>query len=82
MSLCHKQSPADRNFCLSGDFFEPFFDLLQCMDAHGKEIYSFCKSLTGNQMEADDLYQDTFLTAMEKDDKIHMEGGCLFYRRM
>ncbi|HAT88626.1 MAG TPA: hypothetical protein DCS73_02500 [Roseburia sp.] len=52
------------------------------MDAHGKEIYSFCKSLTGNQMEADDLYQDTFLTAMEKDDKIHMEGGCLFYRRM
>ena len=50
-------------------------ELEQCMDAHGKEIYSFCKSLTGNQMEADDLYQDTFLTAMEKDDKIHMEGN-------
>lgn len=32
---------------------------------YGKEIYSFCKTLTKNKTDADDLYQDTFLKAIE-----------------
>lgn len=28
---------------------------------YGKDLYSFCRSITHNMQEADDLYQDTFL---------------------
>ena len=40
------------------------------MNEYGKEIYSFCKHLTCSQQEADDLYQDTFLKAVELQQKI------------
>ena len=33
---------------------------------YGKDIYSFCVYLTGGKDKADDLYQQTFLTAIEK----------------
>lgn len=33
---------------------------------YSKPVYKFCYHLTGNRMDADDLYQDTFLTAWEK----------------
>ena len=33
---------------------------------YGKDIYSFCVYLTGDRQTADDLYQQTFLVAMEK----------------
>jgi RNA polymerase sigma-70 factor (ECF subfamily) len=33
---------------------------------HGRDIYSFCVYLTGDRTVADDLYQQTFLVAMEK----------------
>lgn len=46
------------------------FELEQCINEYGKEIYSFCKHLTCNQQEADDLYQDTFLKAVELQQKI------------
>lgn len=39
--------------------------LEQCIRDYGKEIYSFCQHLTGSVQEAEDLYQDTFLKAME-----------------
>ena len=42
--------------------------LEQCIDAYGTDIYAFCSRITCNRQEADDLYQDTFLKAMEKDD--------------
>ncbi|MBQ8278748.1 MAG: RNA polymerase sigma factor [Roseburia sp.] len=45
-------------------------ELEQCIHEYGKDIYSFCKHLTCNQQEADDLYQDTFLKAMELQQKI------------
>ena len=45
-------------------------ELERCIRTYGKEIYSFCKSLTRSGQEADDLYQDTFLKAMELDTKI------------
>ncbi len=35
---------------------------------YGKDIYSFCVYLTGSRQEADDLYQQTFLVAMEKNE--------------
>lgn len=33
---------------------------------YGTELYSFCMFLTKNRQDADDLYQDTFLSALEK----------------
>lgn len=41
-----------------------------CIDEYGKDVYSFCKHLTNNPLEADDLYQDTFLMAVELKEKI------------
>ena len=40
-------------------------ELEMCVSQYGKDIYSFCKYLTCNRQEADDLYQDTFLMAVE-----------------
>ena len=40
-------------------------ELENCVWEYGKELYSFCRSLTFNVQEADDLYQDTFLKALE-----------------
>ncbi len=40
-------------------------ELETCVFSYGKEIYSFCRSLTRNLQEADDLYQDTFVKALE-----------------
>lgn len=37
---------------------------------HGKTIYSFCRHLTANPADADDLYQETFLKAAELCHKI------------
>lgn len=42
---------------------------------YGKDIYSFCKHLTNNPVEADDLYQDTFLMAVEIKEKIDFENN-------
>lgn len=45
-------------------------ELDMCIKEYGKDIYSFCKHLACNQQEADDLYQDTFLKAVELNEKI------------
>lgn len=45
-------------------------ELEACIEEYGKAIYSFCRQLTCNGQEADDLYQDTFLKAMELSGKI------------
>lgn len=45
-------------------------ELEMCIKEYGKDIYSFCKHLACNQQEADDLYQDTFLKAVELNEKI------------
>lgn len=44
--------------------------LEQCINEYGKEIYSFCCQITRNRQEAEDLYQDTFLKALELGEKI------------
>ncbi len=41
-------------------------ELETCISEYGRDIYSFCRYLTGDKQEADDLYQDTFLVAVER----------------
>lgn len=48
-------------------------ELEVCIDQYSKDIYSFCRNLTHNLQEADDLYQDTFLMALQLREK--MEYG-------
>ena len=40
-------------------------DLENYIELYGRDLYSFCCYLTRSRGEADDLYQDTFLTAAE-----------------
>lgn len=47
--------------------------LEQCISEYGKDIYAFCRHLTGYTIEADELYQDTFLKAMELLETIEYE---------
>lgn len=46
----------------------------QCIRNYGREIYSFCHYLTGSAWEAEELYQDTFLKAVELMRKIDYEN--------
>ena len=48
-------------------------ELERCIEVYGKDIYTFCLWLAKNQACADDLYQDTFLTAIEVIDRIDSE---------
>ncbi len=50
-------------------------ELERCILEYGKDIYSFCKYITGSVQEADDLYQDTFLKAMELEIKMDFENN-------
>ena len=47
--------------------------LEQCIYEYGKDIYTFCSRITGSRQEAEDLYQDTFLKAVEQEEKIEFE---------
>lgn len=38
------------------------------IEEYGTDIYSFCVYLTRNRQDADDLYQQTFLVAVEKNE--------------
>lgn len=41
-------------------------DIENCVKEYGKSLYSFCLYITCNKENADDLYQQTFLVAVEK----------------
>lgn len=45
-------------------------ELEQCIDLYGKDIFSFCRYATGSVQEGEELYQDTFLTAVELLDRM------------
>lgn len=45
-------------------------ELGQLIEEHGSSVYSFCCNLTGNRLDADDLYQETFLKAFELSKRI------------
>lgn len=46
---------------------EAFENLVECV---GTDVYSFCLQLARNKEEAEELYQETMLTALEKHKKI------------
>lgn len=48
-------------------------ELERCVDVYGKDIYSFCRQITGNVWEGEDLYQDTFMKAVELLDRIAID---------
>lgn len=48
-------------------------ELESCIEAYGKDIYSFCRKLTSSRQEADDLYQDTFLKLLELRERLQIE---------
>lgn len=50
-------------------------ELEQCIAEYGRDIYSFCKHITCNLQEADDLYQDTFLKAIELNERIDYDNN-------
>ena len=51
---------------------QEFADLLE---KEGKSIYTFCYHLTGSREDADELYQDTMLLAMERCARIDRKGN-------
>lgn len=50
-------------------------ELEACIRDYGKDIYSFCRQLTRDRQEADDLYQDTFLKIVEIRDRLDFESN-------
>ena len=45
------------------------------VNEHGKDIYNFCRRLTYSEFDAEELYQDTFLKAMDAADRIDAENN-------
>lgn len=50
-------------------------ELETCISEYGRDIYSFCRYLTGDKQEADDLYQDTFLVAVERCETLELANN-------
>lgn len=50
-------------------------ELEACINEYGRDIYSFCRHLAYDRQEAEDLYQDTFLKAVELEEKIDFENN-------
>ncbi len=50
-------------------------ELENCIETYGRDIYSFCCYLTRSRQEADDLYQDTFLKALEIAGRLDADGN-------
>lgn len=48
-------------------------EIEQYIYTYGKDLYSFCCSMTRNRQEADDLYQDTFLKLYEIKESVTVE---------
>lgn len=50
-------------------------DLEKCISMYGRDIYSFCRYATGSVQEGEELYQDTWLKAVELLDTIDAAGN-------
>jgi RNA polymerase sigma-70 factor (ECF subfamily) len=46
-------------------------EIEQLVDDYGKAVYGFCRKIAINSYDADDLYQQTFLKALQVAHKIH-----------
>jgi len=49
--------------------------LQESIDTYGRDIYSFCRSLTREVSEAEELYQDTWLKVVERAEAVDMGGN-------
>lgn len=54
-------------------------ELTECIDTYGRDIYSFCRHMTGNVQEAEELYQDTWLKTVELAESIDSAGNVKSY---
>ncbi|MFG6358305.1 MAG: sigma-70 family RNA polymerase sigma factor [Acetatifactor sp.] len=54
-------------------------ELAEWIDAYGKEIFSFCKWLTGCGPEAEELYQDTWLVVVRRLEELDAAGNVKSY---
>ena len=54
-------------------------ELTECIDTYGRDIYSFCRHLTGTVQEAEELYQDTWLKTVELLEGIDSTGNVKSY---
>ena len=54
-------------------------ELELCVYRYGSDIFSFCSYLAGNVEDRDDLYQDTFLLALQKREQIDLEQNVKSY---
>lgn len=54
-------------------------ELTECIDAYGRDIYSFCRYVTRNIQDAEELYQDTWLKVVELSDTIDSAGNVKAY---
>lgn len=50
-------------------------ELEECISSYGKDILALCNQLTLNHFEAEELYQDTFLKAIEIKHKIDIHNN-------
>lgn len=50
-------------------------ELMQLITEYGMYLYNFCRNITGNKIDADDLYQDTFLKAVELRHRLNCSGN-------
>lgn len=54
-------------------------ELTESIETYGKDIYSFCRHVTGSVQEAEELYQDTWLKVTELLERIDPEGNVKAY---
>ena len=50
-------------------------EMEQIIQEYGDDIYRFCFHLTGSREEADDLYQDTFVKAIQIGHRLDRSGN-------
>ena len=50
-------------------------DIEKLVDDYGKDVYNFCRKLTYNEFDAEELYQDTFLKVMDVYERIDEENN-------
>lgn len=50
-------------------------EMEQIIQEYGDDVYRFCFHLTGSREEADDLYQDTFVKAIQIGHRLDRGGN-------
>lgn len=76
--LCNKEKLRElywqtRHDIIKGEYTEVNAldeEVMELLSEYGSSLYAFCFYLTGDQYEAEDLYQDTFVVALEKREKL------------